>query len=231
MKRMQCFVLFAALAALAAVAAGCGGSYQARNVDLKPVLVGPEVLVKGTGDQALYRYVNDKVDLKQYNAAIVDPVLVMKNGKLSDDERKEYQKLADNAYTFMVQELSKGLAVVKEPQPGAVRVQMAILDADPSHPLRNVLTSLSPVGIGLNILTYAATGSQAGVGDITVEMKFTDANSGELLAAALDKRVGGKNPEGTFDTWANANAALQYWAKRTAFVACEMRGKGNCTKP
>lgn len=108
---------------------------------------------------------------------------------------------------------------------------MAILDADASSPVRNILTSLSPVGIGINLITYAATGSQSGVGDITVEFKTTDAVSGELLAAALDKRVGGKNPEGTFDTWANANAALEYWAKRIRFVACDMRKGANCEKP
>ena len=53
----------------------------------------------------------------------------------------------------------------------------------------------------------------------------------QLLAAALDKRVGGKNPEGTFDTWANANAALEFWAKRMRFVACENRKGTNCEKP
>ncbi len=219
------------LALIALFAVGCGGSYQARNVDLKPTLVDASILKKGEGDQALYRYMKPDIQPGSYSKLIIDPVVVNKAGKLSDKQREEFQKLANNAYTFLAREMGKDFTLVAEPGPGTARIQMAILDADSSSPVRNILTSLSPVGIGINLITYAATGSQSGVGDITVEFKTTDAQTGDLLAAALDKRVGGKNPEGTFDTWANANAALEYWAKRIRFVACDMRKGANCEKP
>ena len=89
----------------------------------------------------------------------------------------------------------------------------------------------SPIGIGLSLVKYGATGKPSGVGEITGEIKITDAMTGELLGAALDKRVGGKSPQGIWDTWYNADSALQYWAKRVSYVFCTQRGDKDCVKP
>jgi hypothetical protein len=62
-------------------------------------------------------------------------------------------------------------------------------------------------------------------------MKITDASTGELLGAALDRRVGGKELSKLWSDWHNADDALQYWAKRLRFALCEMRGAANCVKP
>jgi len=233
MKWMRAALISAFVAAVGLQLAGCVGSMQARSVDIKDSpLVSAAILEPGSADQALYRYVNRKVDIGQYGKAIVEPVLIMKDGELSNDELQDYQKLANNAYVYLTQELGKDYAVVQAPEPGTFRVQMAIIDADNSKPVRNTLSSVMPIGIGLSVVKYAATGKQSGVGEITVEMKVTDAASGELLGAALDRRVGGKTPEGIVDTWYNADEGLKYWAKRLAFVLCDMRGGGtNCVKP
>ncbi|MGZ3648633.1 MAG: DUF3313 domain-containing protein, partial [Syntrophales bacterium] len=146
-------------------------------------------------------------------------------------ELENYQKLANNAYVYLTQELEKDYRIVKAPEPGTLRVQMAIVDADPSKAVRNTLSTFVPVGMVLSLVKYAATGKQAGVGEITVEMKVTDASTGELLGAALDRRVGGKEVTKLWSSWNNANDALQYWAKKLRFVLCDMSGRANCEKP
>jgi hypothetical protein len=83
----------------------------------------------------------------------------------------------------------------------------------------------------LSAIKYGATGKQAAVGEITVEMKITDAATGELLGAALDRRVGGKQLTKLWSDWNNADDALKYWAKRLGFVLCGMRGDTNCVAP
>jgi len=205
---------------------------QARKVDLqKTLLVDPSILQKGTGDQALYRYVNPKADATKYNKIMIDPVLVEKGGELDAKERDNYQKLANNAHVYLVQELQKDYRIVTEPEPGTMRVQMAIVDADASKPVRNVLSTVMPIGMGVSLAKYGATGKQSGVGEITAEFKITDAMTGELLGAGLDRRVGGKDVKGMFDTWHNADAALRYWAQRMSYVLCTGRGGTNCQKP
>ena len=69
------------------------------------------------------------------------------------------------------------------------------------------------------------------MGEISAEIKITDAMTGMLLAAAMDKRVGGKDPKGIVDTWYNADQALLYWAKQVRYVMCNQRGGSNCVKP
>ncbi|MEW6076887.1 MAG: DUF3313 domain-containing protein [Thermodesulfobacteriota bacterium] len=221
------------LAMAVVLLSGCAvGSYQARDVkESGSVLVSPDILEAGTGDQALYRYVNAKTDFREYSKVIIDPVMIIKDGELDQAELQDYQTLANNAYVYLKQELEKDYEIVTKPEKRAFRVQMAIIDADSSKPVRNTLSTLIPVGMVLSLGKYAATGKQAGVGEITVEMKVTDAATGELLGAALDRRVGGKQLVKLWSGWHNADDALQYWAKRLGFVLCEMRGSANCVKP
>jgi len=233
MKRMKTVAMVVMVVAVALQLGGCGGgSYQARSVDVKESpLVNPDILVKGTDDQALYRYVNPKADIKQYTMVLIDPVMVYKDAVLDKDERENYQKLANNAFVYLTKELEKYYRIVKDPEPGTLRVQLAIVDADSSKPVRNTLATIVPVGMALSLVKYTATGKQAGVGEITAGMKITDASTGELLGAALDRRVGGKELSKLWSGWHNADDALQYWAKRLSFSLCEMRGGTNCVKP
>jgi hypothetical protein len=210
----------------------CGASYQARSMDVKEsMLVEPSVLQKGGDDQALYRYKNPNVKISEYTKMIIDPVLIVKDAELDAKERENYQKLANNAMVYLTQELQQDYQIVTMPEEGTMRLQFAIIDADSSKPVRNVLSSVMPIGIGVSLVKYAATGKQSGVGDISAEIKLTDAMNGTLIGAALDARVGGKNPKGIVDTWYNADQALQYWAKQVRYVLCSERGGTNCVKP
>jgi hypothetical protein len=112
-----------------------------------------------------------------------------------------------------------------------MQLKFAIIDADTSNPVRNLFSSVMPIGMGISLIKYGATGKQSGVGEITGEMKFTDALTGELLAAAVDRRVGGKAAQGIVDTWYNADEALKFWAKQVRYALCTERKGTNCEKP
>jgi hypothetical protein len=234
MNVMRRWGMLAMAAVMATMLGGCAvGSYQARSVDAKnSPLVNPDIFTKGGEDESLLRYVNPKADVKQYTKIMIDPVLVMKDGELDKDELQDYQNLANNAFVYLTKELEKSYQIVKSPEMGTLRVQMAIIDADSAKPVRNTLSTLMPIGIGVSLVRYTATGKQSGVGEVTCEMKITDASTGELLGAALDRRVGGKELSKLWSSWHNADDALQYWAKRLAFSLCDMRGGGaSCVKP
>ena len=231
MKKVTLSGLIGAVTA-ALLLGGCAGSYQARSVDVKnSPLVDPSIFAEGKGDQALYRYVKPNLDASSYDKVLIDPVMIMKDGDLDKDQMADYQKLANNAYVYLSQELEKYYRIVTAAEPGAVRIQWAIVDADSSKPVRNTLSTIVPMGIGINIVKVAATGKQMGVGEITTEIKFTDAMTGELLAAALDRRVGGKDITELWSSWYNADEALKYWAKRMGYVVCTEKKRTDCVKP
>jgi len=217
---------------MALVLGGCAGSYQARSVDLKEsVLVNPEILVKGADDQALYRYVNPAVDLNNYKKILIAPVQIRKDGQLDKEEMENFQNLANNAFVLLSQELSKDYQIVTEAEAGTMRLQVAITDADSSAPVRNTLSTILPIGMAVSVVKLAATGKQSAVGEITAEFKITDAVTGELIGAALDRRVGGKNITTLWSGWNDANKGMSYWAQQTRFALCVQRGGKDCVKP
>jgi hypothetical protein len=232
MKRQETMFAFALLAAVALPLGGCAGSYHARSVDVRETMfVNPAILKPGTGDQALYRYRNPNVKGRGYAKILVDPVLLSRSAEIDAENLENYQKLANNAYVYLTQEFQAGNSIVKSPEPGAVRLQLAILEANPSSPVRNVLSSVVPVGMGISAIKGASTGKQTGVGEITAEFKVTDAMTGELLGAAIDRRVGGKSVEGMYDSWSNADDSLKFWAKQVHYIFCTEKGDTNCVKP
>ena len=61
-----------------------------------------------------------------------------------------------------------------------------------------------------------ATGTYAFVGSAQGAMKLNDSVSGELLAAAVDKRVGGTSIKNVdVFQWGDADNAIKYWADLT----------------
>ncbi len=232
MRRPMSTFRLALLAFGALLLGGCASSYQARSMDVKEaMLVDPAILKPGTGDQALYRYRNPGVEGRRYTCVVVDPVLIKNSVELDAEKRENYQKLANNAYIYLVEELRNDFQIAESPGRETLRLQLAIIDAEPSSPVRNVISSVMPIGIGISALKGVATGKQSAVGEITAEFKITDSVTGELLGAAIDRRVGGKDPGGMFDSWSNADGALKYWAKRVRFVLCTERGGADCVKP
>jgi hypothetical protein len=227
--------IFTVLMALVGMlAAGCAPSLQARKIDKeelqKTVLVDPSILEKGKEGQALYRYVKPDVDWKKFTHIIMDPVIVYQEAALDAETRDNYQKLANNAYAYFTKDLQKDFTLVTTPGPDTVRIQFAIVSAKKSAPVRNFLTTIVPVGMAISAVKYAATGEPMAVGEVTGEMRVTDAMTGELLGAALDKRVGGKQLRGVFTSWQDADSALQFWAELTRYRLCTFRTPDRCEK-
>jgi hypothetical protein len=70
---------------------GCASTLQSRKIDKEDlqttVLVTPSVLEKGKEGEALYRYINPKVDWKNYPKIILDPVVVYQEASLDAETR------------------------------------------------------------------------------------------------------------------------------------------------
>jgi hypothetical protein len=226
-RKLQSVLVLLVLAA--PLLAGCGASLQARSVDLPKdaFLVNPKVLEKGGPGQALYRYQNPAVDFKKYSKVIIDPVVIYKETHMDAETRENYQKLANNGYAYLVQELGKDWTIVQNPAPDTMRVQVAIVQAEGSAVVRNVLTTVVPIGMAISTVKYGVTGKPSAVGEITGEMRVTDAMSGELLGEAVDRRVGGKTLTGMFDSWYNADEAMKHWAKQARYSLCVVHKGSN----
>ena len=80
-------------------------------------------------------------------------------------------------------------------------IQGAITEGEESDVVLDTVSSVIPQ---LKVLTGAkglATGVAGFTGAATVEVKITDASTGTLLSAAVDRRGGTKSLRGVTDSW------------------------------
>lgn len=93
--------------------------------------------------------------------------------------------------------------MVTSPMLDTLRVQVALSKLNESHVVLDVVSTVVPVALALSGLDKAITGKPAFVGEAEIEFKVKDAVSGELLAAGVDHRVGGKFLQAShFSSWA-----------------------------
>ncbi len=91
---------------------------------------------------------------------------------------------------------------------------VAITDADTATPVLRSISMIVPQAHVVSNLDYLATGTFPFVGSAQGEAKITDAVTGELLAAGVDKRIGGGNLSTGFQ-WqlGDAENAVNKWCE------------------
>lgn len=172
------------------------------------------MLKPGGEDFAALVYINPEVDFKPYNKIMFERILVA----LSDEaEYKGFDpallnELAEYYQNALFDAVKGGYEIVDQPGPGVLRVRVAITDLKPSKPLSNTLSSIIPVGMVVAGATKAASGDNLGTGEAATEVDILDSLTGERLAAAVDRRQGGKSA--FRGKWEDTEQAFDYWAER-----------------
>lgn len=128
------------------------------------------------------------------------------------------QQMLVNYFSQQLKEqLRQKFEIVNQPAPGAMKLDVAITDAETATPLLRSISMIVPQAHMLANLKYLAAGSMPFVGAAQAEAKVTDSVSGQLLALVVDKRIGG----GSFTTgfqwqWGDAENAVNHWAELAA---------------
>jgi hypothetical protein len=236
------------------VLAGCSSTSQpGRSTTLGENLTGSgfmeDVYPKmkdGQGDEALRLYRNpkyaDKAAFAQYNKVLLDPIKLYggPKSKLKDAPAADTAAISQNFQKLVAEQLGKDYRIVDQPGPDTLRVSVAIVDAEAADSSMKA-ASYIPIPLGLPGAKAAAmqtlthtTGKPPFSGQVTIEGKLADAQTGEVIAAEIDRRVGARKPiiglfeSSTYDSWSDVNEAGRYWAERLRNRLCERRGATNC---
>ena len=209
-----------ASAALALSALGCAVTQRVAVTDQSYcAFLGNSVCAKlqPTTDkkEADLRYVNPNAQWKQYNKVLIEPVGFWA-GDGSKVSAADQRTLTTYFSKVLEEQLSKKFQVVNQPGPGVMAISVALEDATTATPVLRSLSLVEPHLRAIATLKYLATGTFPFVGSAQAEAKITDSVSGEVLAAAVSKRVGGGNPKDAAQ-WdlGDAENALSYWAQLT----------------
>jgi hypothetical protein len=172
------------------------------------------------------RYINPNANWTQYNKVLIHPVTFWA-GDTTKVSAADQQILTNFFYTALQQQLSTKFQVVDSPGPGVMTIQVAIEDATTATPVLRSISVAEPHVKAIGTLKYLATGTYPFVGSAQAEAKITDSVTGQVLAAAVDKRVGGGSLKAA-DQWelGDAENAITAWAQQmTARLAAWTSGK------
>lgn len=178
-------------------------------------------------DKPLYGYVKPDVNFAWYTKMLLDPVVVYRPEK-GGVPPEDAQKAANNFYSLLVKTLSKDYEMVTEPGPQTLRVQVAFTSVSEGSGTMQAITSIIPIGIGASYVTDWVTGKPAFSGEASIEGKMSDARTGELLGAVVDRRIADKNLETSINTWDAFHKVLEIWSNIFAYRLCELRGAKDC---
>jgi hypothetical protein len=171
-------------------------------------------LKPGGDDRAALIYVNPDVDFKPYTKLMFERVSVFLSPTMESREIDPtiLKELTDFYQNALLEAVKDGYEVVDQPGPDVLWVRVAITDVVPSNPTSNTLSSIIPVGMVVAGATKAVSDANLGTGEAATEMEILDSMTKERLAAAVDRRQGGKMA--FRGKWVDTKQAFEYWAKR-----------------
>ena len=180
---------------------GCAATKQARDVEQSGFLgdIYP-LLHEGKEGEALLVYKPEKIDharAAKYTKMLLDPVTIWRGdeSKMKGLSQEALQNLADHFYSLLYLNLKEDYEMVQKPDSNTLRLQVAITKVEESMVVLDVVSSIVPQARVLSTVKGLATGKPAFVGEASIEAKLSDAQTGKLLAAVVDRRVGGKKLE------------------------------------
>lgn len=230
---MRRFGLFGAFLVVITAVTGCQTTQPVREVTRSGFLGDYSLLQPGAEGEAALVYFNPSANLGAYDKVLIDPVTVWlaPDSNVAEIPVDERQQLANSLYTKLVEALQSDYEIVSVPGPGVMRLSAAITEAEKRMVALDTISTVYPAARVLSQAKSMATGTQSFVGEASAEAKFTDAQTGELLGAGVDRRAGGKTLEKGFSSWADVEGAYQYWAERVRYRLCKERGGANCVAP
>jgi Protein of unknown function (DUF3313) len=230
-------MLLVALALLATLTTGCSQTVAEQPAVVKQVASGESsaangffgsdvsLLQPGQEGQAAMVYINSNVQWSQYDKIMLEPVEFWDNAN-STVSPSDQHMLTAYAYNKLKEDLQKNFTLVDQGGAGVLILQVVLVNASASTPgLRSVSVVVPQLRV-INVAQSLATGSYAFVGSAEAMMKATDAVSGQLLAAAIDKRAGGVALSSAAQwQWGDAKNAIDYWAEKIDSRLLQLQGR------
>ncbi|MDH3997763.1 MAG: DUF3313 domain-containing protein [Desulfuromonadales bacterium] len=211
MKTKALLVAIAALSCLFLVACA------AQKIEVKTTsgfLADYSALAKGGEDQLGLVYEQPGLELSSYKKVMVDHVVLYLNPQSEAQaiQPEQMTKLAEHFHQALINSLQKQYQITDQAGSEVMRIRAAISDVEPGHPVAGTMSSIMPLGIVVSSATKATTDSNVGVGRAAMEIELVDSVTGERLAAAVDRREGGKQVGS--GKWEDVEEAFEHWAEK-----------------
>jgi hypothetical protein len=209
---------FAMLGAGLWLLAGCAVTEQRPVGSTSCAFLGKDCakLKPGAEGQMALRYVNPAAPWRRYDKIMIEPVTFW-GGQDSPYSPEEQQALLDYFYQSLRTHIGEHFQIVDKAGPGVMKIQLAVTDVQSATPGLRSVSMIVPQAHMISNIGYLATDEFPFVGGGQAEARITDAASGEVLAMAVDRRIGGGNAATGFQwKWGDAENAMDAWSEHAA---------------
>ncbi len=223
--KMRGVLTVAILMSFVGLFSACASSKQARTVKTTGFLKDYSMLREGGKDEALLVYRNPDANVASYNKILLEPVQVWRreNSDMKDLPEREVQKIVSLLHSELLINLREDWEITEEPGADVMRIRVAITEAVGAKAVLNFVTTVMPIGRIISEGKNLAGGTHSFVGAASVEAEITNAATGELVWAGVDRRVGGKTIRGSGSKWSDVHEAFKFWSKKLRTRLSEAR--------
>jgi len=169
----------------------------------------------------------------RYTKAMIDPVLFFRaESEIAEGmSQEDAQTLANYMHNTMYKVLKEHFEIVDHPGPSTIRFKFAMSNAESRWVGLDVISTIVPQLRAVAELQGFATGKPSFVGSAVLQYKAVDAETGKVLAAAIDSRVGGKSLAKGFDKWADVIHIVDFWGELGKYRLCKLKALPHCQQP
>ncbi|MDD2767740.1 MAG: DUF3313 domain-containing protein [Methylococcus sp.] len=228
MEAKSAFAAAGGIKEILSVVAGIGllslvGCSVTQKAELKPgglkcAFLGSDCskLSPGPEEGVALRYTNPKAEWTKYSKVMVSPVTFW-GGDTTQVSASDQQDLVNYFNQKLKEKIGEKMQVVDRPGPGVLKLDVAMTDAEAATPGLRSVSMIVPQAHMLSNLNYLATDTFPFVGGAQAEAKVTDSATGQTLALAVERRIGGGNVSNAFQwQWGDAQNAIDAWCERAA---------------
>lgn len=216
---------------------GCASkqSEQARRGVKESGFLGDYSMLRQGGEgEALLVYKNPAADWPSYNQILLEPVAYYGGADTYPKgvTRADLQELVNRFHYILYNDLGQDYRMVDKPGPNTLRIGVAITSVkESSAAMDTVSVVAAPIINPIRNFAGNISGESPLAGEASIEAKVTDGLSGELLYAAVDRRVGERTMAPSTKRWVDVEQILYYWADLSRYRFCVLRGGEDCSRP
>lgn len=180
-----------------------------------------------------YQAPNFKEIAPTYTKLLLDPVVFFRAEKdpSTGISQEDAQTLANYLHNQIYLALKDDIEIVDHVGPNTLRVAISMTDAETRWVGLDIISTFVPQLRVVSELKGFVSGKPSFAGKAVAEAKVTDAQTGQMLVAAVDKRVGGKTLGKGFSEWADVTDAMDYWSQMLKYRLCRVQNRQNCEPP
>lgn len=187
------------------------------------------------GKATIQVYVNRAANFADYDKLLLEPVTIWTAEQTSSTwpPEQELANLADIFFTRLYERLSKSYTLVREPQPGTLRLRVAITEANGALIVVGDNERARPAEHSIEAKAELAASTRRFAREAAFEFELLDATTGKRLVAGVDSRAGSRSLSRWRVNWWQIWQLYDGWAERvqSALVRLQQAGPLSADSP